>query len=75
MKILIIKREKIGNMLLTTPMLAHLPSGAAGRGIHVLANTYNAWVLDGIADVDQVWSYRRVRHGGLDWVAAFAQLR
>lgn len=76
MKILIIKRDKIGDMLLTTPMLAHLRTALPDAEIHVLANTYSAWVLDGNADVDQVWRYRRVRQGGrLDWAAAFAQLR
>ena len=63
MKILVIKRDKIGDLLLTTPMLAHLRRSMPDAKVHVLANDYNAWVLDGNDDVDRVWVYRRVRAG------------
>lgn len=63
MKILVIKRDKIGDMLLTTPMLAHLRTALPQAEIHVLANDYNAWVLENNPDVDRVWVYGRVRQG------------
>lgn len=63
MKILIIKRDKIGDMLLMTPMLAHLREQRPDVEIHVLANDYNAWVLEGNPNVDRIWVYPRVRHG------------
>lgn len=63
MKIIIIKRDKIGDMLLTTPMLAHLRRVLPQAEIHVLANDYNAWVLENNADVDRIWVYGRVRQG------------
>jgi len=63
MKIIIIKRDKIGDMLLTTPMLAHLRRVLPQAEIHVLANDYNAWVLENNPDVDRVWVYGRVRQG------------
>jgi heptosyltransferase III len=63
MKILIIKRDKIGDLLLTTPMLAHLRRSLPQAEVHLLANDYNAWVVAGTEDVDRVWIYRRVRSG------------
>lgn len=76
MKILIIKRDKLGDMLLTTPMLTLLRQSLPQARIDVLANTYNAWILDGNPDVDRVWSYQRVKEAGcIHWCAAFAQIR
>ncbi|MBL8377343.1 MAG: glycosyltransferase family 9 protein [Burkholderiales bacterium] len=63
MKVVILKRDKIGDMLLVTPMLAHLRRSLPGAQIHLLANDYNAWVLDGNTDLDRLWVYPRVRHG------------
>ena len=63
MKILVLKRDKIGDMLLTTPMLAHLRANLPSAEIHVLATDYNAWVLAGNGDVSHVWSYPRTRSG------------
>lgn len=64
MKILILKRDKIGDLLLTTPLLRHLRTALPRAEIHVLANDYNAWVLHGNRDVDRLWVYPRARHGG-----------
>jgi ADP-heptose:LPS heptosyltransferase len=63
MKILVIKRDKLGDLLLATPMLAHLRSCLPKAEIHLLANDYNAWVVDGNPDIDRRWVYRRVRNG------------
>lgn len=76
MKILLLKRDKLGDMLLTTPMFALLRQHLPDAQIDVLANTYNAWVLDGNPDVNRVWSYQRVKEAGrIHWMAAFAQAR
>ena len=82
MKVLVVKRDKIGDLLLTTPMLAHLKASRPGAGVHLLANDYNAWVVAGNPDVDRLWVYRRVRHGGRvslgaawDWLRQSVQLR
>ena len=45
MKILIIKRDKIGDMLLVTPMLQHLRQTLPNATIDFLANDYNYFVL------------------------------
>lgn len=62
MKIIVIKRDKIGDMLLTTPLLAHLRASLPQAAIHVLANDYNAWVVQDNADIDNIWVYPRVRN-------------
>ena len=64
MKVLVIKRDKIGDLLLTTPLLARLKAGLPRAETHLLANDYNAWVVAGNPHVDRVWVYRRVRHAG-----------
>jgi len=69
-KILVIKRDKIGDLLLTTPLLAQLKAGLRDVETHLLANDYNAWVVAGNPHVDRVWVYRRVRHAGRVSLAA-----
>lgn len=64
MKVLVIKRDKIGDLLLTTPLLARLKAGLPQAQTHLLVNDYNAWVVAGSPHVDRVWVYRRVRHAG-----------
>jgi len=75
MKILVLKRDKIGDLLLTTPLLARLKAALPKVETHLLANDYNAWVAAGNPHIDRVWVYRRARHGGrlrpgavLDWL-------
>ena len=63
MRILVIKRDKIGDLLLTTPMLAHLRRSRPGDEIHLLANDYNAWVVKDAPEIDRLWVYPRVRTG------------
>ena len=63
MKILIIKRDKIGDLLLTTPMLSHLRASLPHAEIHLLANDYNAWVVADHPAIDRRWIYRRARVG------------
>jgi len=69
-KVLVIKRDKIGDLLLTTPLLARLKAGLPQVETHLLANDYNAWVVAGNPHVDRVWVYRRVRNAGRASLAA-----
>ena len=64
MKILIVKRDKLGDLLLTTPLLTWLRATLPQAEIHVLATDYNAWVLDGNPAPQHVWVLPRVRHNG-----------
>ena len=82
LKILVIKRDKLGDMLLTTPLLAHLKASRPQAEVHLLANDYNAWVVAGNPHIDRLWVYRRVRHGGrvsipaaLQWLLLVRRLR
>ena len=70
MKVLVVKRDKLGDLLLATPMLAHLRASRPAAEIHLLANDYNAWVVDGNPHIDRRWVYRRVRHDGRISLAA-----
>lgn len=75
MKILVIKRDKLGDLLLATPMFAHLRASLPDAEIHLLANDYNAWVVDGNAAIDHRWIYRRVRHAGrISFIAVIQQV-
>lgn len=73
MKILVIKRDKLGDLLLATPMLRHLRDCLPEAEIHLLANDYNAWVVEGNKDIDRLWVSRRVRHAGRISVVAAIQ--
>jgi heptosyltransferase-3 len=74
-RVLIVKRDKLGDLLLTTPVVAHLASALPHVQIHLLANDYNAWVVDAHPALARLWVYPRVRHQGrLRPVAALAQL-
>jgi ADP-heptose:LPS heptosyltransferase len=70
MKVLVVKRDKIGDLLLTTPLFEHLKAGRSQAELHLLANDYNAWVVEGNPHLDRVWVYRRVRSAGRVSVSA-----
>ena len=63
MRILIVKRDKLGDLLLTTPVLEHLAAVAPQAEIHLLANDYNAWVAHGHPALARTWTYPRARAG------------
>ncbi|HEX6137857.1 MAG TPA: hypothetical protein VF059_09375 [Casimicrobiaceae bacterium] len=74
-RVLIVKRDKLGDLLLTTPILARLASALPQAQIHLLANDYNAWVVDGHPALARTWAFPRVRDGGrLRLAAAVAQV-
>jgi ADP-heptose:LPS heptosyltransferase len=63
-KILIIRRDNIGDLVCTTPLIQalrrHFPVGWLGA----LVNSYNAPVLDGNPDLDEVFVYTKAKHRG-----------
>ncbi|MDQ6619499.1 MAG: hypothetical protein M3Z31_07355 [Pseudomonadota bacterium] len=63
-RILLVKRDKIGDLLLTTSLLAHLHACRPDLELHLLANDYNAWVAQGDPAIARMWVYRRVREAG-----------
>jgi heptosyltransferase-3 len=75
-KILIIKRDKIGDLILTTPLFALIKSQLPTAELHLLANTYNGWVVENDSHIDKLWLYPRAKENGRSSLqAAFTQAR
>lgn len=62
MKILVIRRDNIGDLVCTTPLISALRQRFPQAWIGVLANSYNAPVLAGNADIDEVFAYTKGKH-------------
>lgn len=73
--ILVIRRDNIGDLVCTTPLLTALRKQFSRAWIGVLANSYNAAVLNGNPDVDEVYVYRKLKHlgGGSSALSALAE--
>lgn len=63
-KILIIRRDNIGDLVCTTPAIAALRKHYPNAKIGALVNSYNAEVLSGNPDLDYVFVYRKLKHAG-----------
>jgi len=61
-KILIIRRDNIGDLVCTTPLIAALRQRFPEGWLGALVNSYNAPVLDGNPDLDEVFAYTKVKH-------------
>lgn len=62
MRILVIRRDNIGDLVCTTPLLAALRQAYPGAWIGVLANAYNAPMLAGNSDIDACFAYEKAKH-------------
>jgi ADP-heptose:LPS heptosyltransferase len=62
--ILVIRRDNIGDLVCTTPMLTALRQRHPQARISVLANSYNAAVLEGNDDIDTLFTYTKRKHRG-----------
>src|SRR5262245_34108350 len=60
MKIVIVKRAKIGDMLLTTPLLAHLARSLPGAELAVVAAEWCGWVARDAPELSRLWTYPRI---------------
>lgn len=63
-RFLVIRRDNIGDLVCTTPLIAALRRRYPDAHIAALVNTYNEAVLAGNADVDAVYAYRKGKHRG-----------
>ena len=63
-RILIIRRDNIGDLVCTTPMIAALRRVMPDAWIGVLVNQYNVAVMCGNPDVNDVFAYRKAKHRG-----------
>jgi heptosyltransferase-3 len=60
--ILVIRRDNIGDLLCTTPLLSALRQHYPDACISVLVNSYNAPALRGNPDVDEILVYEKSKH-------------
>src|SRR3954454_23660096 len=63
-KILVIRRDNIGDLILTTPLIHALRQRFPAAWIGALVNSYNARVLDGNPDLNEVFIYTKAKHRG-----------
>jgi heptosyltransferase-3 len=66
-RILVLRRDNIGDLVCTTPLLAALRARLPQAWLGALVTTYNAEVLAGNAALDEVFVYEKLKHrsGGL----------
>lgn len=62
MKILVIRRDNIGDLVCTTPLFAALRQHYPNARIDALVNSYNGPVLAGNPDLDHVYVYSKYKH-------------
>jgi heptosyltransferase-3 len=62
MRILVIRRDNIGDLVCTTPLFAALRARYPKAHIAALVNSYNAAVLEGNPHIDVVHSYTKLKH-------------
>src|SRR3954467_13728337 len=63
-RILVIRRDNIGDLVCATPLFAALRRRYPRSHIAALVNSYNAGVLAGNPDVDAVHAYTKLKHRG-----------
>jgi len=61
-RILVIRRDNIGDLVLTTPLIHGLRIHFPNAWIGVLGNTYNTPVLGAHPDVDGLFAYDKAKH-------------
>jgi ADP-heptose:LPS heptosyltransferase len=59
---LVIRRDNIGDLVCTTPLFRALRERFPSARICALVNSYNAAVLQGNPDIDEVFSYTKAKH-------------
>jgi heptosyltransferase III len=62
MRILVVRRDNIGDLVCTTPLLAALRRRFPQAWIGALVNSYNAPVLERNPDLDAVLAYTKLKH-------------
>jgi ADP-heptose:LPS heptosyltransferase len=62
LKILIIRRDNIGDLVCTTPLFSALRRHFPGAEICALVNSYNAAVLENNPHIDEVYAYTKAKH-------------
>lgn len=63
-RILVVRRDNIGDLVCTTPTIAALRKHYPEAEIAALVNSYNAEVLNGNPNLDLVFVYQKLKHAG-----------
>jgi ADP-heptose:LPS heptosyltransferase len=61
-RILVVRRDNIGDLVCTTPLIAGLRRNRPTAWIGALVNSYNAPVLRDNPDLDEVVAYTKLKH-------------
>lgn len=61
-KIIVIRRDNIGDLICTTPLFSALRSRFPEARIDALVNSYNRLVLERNPDIDHVFAYTKAKH-------------
>lgn len=64
MKILVIRRDNIGDLICTTPLIRSLRQHFPQSRIDALVNSYNMAVVAHNPDLNQVYAYTKAKHRG-----------
>jgi ADP-heptose:LPS heptosyltransferase len=56
-KIIILKRDKLGDLLITTPAIQVLRQHLPEAKISLAASTYSSWVVKDAPFIDKIYSY------------------
>ena len=81
LRILVIRSDNIGDLVCTTPLFSALRKRWPQAWIGVLVNTYNAPILAGNTDIDEMFSYCKAKHRAKGkslrsiWLETFLVLR
>ena len=70
-KIIILKRDKLGDLLLTTPMLQLLKKLHPKSELAVIAPESSAWILKNVPFIDKLYSYPQPKSFNLKSIASF----
>lgn len=62
LKFLVIRRDNIGDLVCTTPLIRALRERFPQARICVLVNSYNAAVLNNNPDIDKIYVYTKAKH-------------
>lgn len=71
MKIIILKRDKLGDLLLTTPMLQLLKEYLPSSRVSVVAPKSSAWILQNATFIDKLYSYPQPKSFNLKGILSF----
>lgn len=61
-KILIIRRDNIGDLVCTTPLFETIKARYPDASIHALVNSYNFAVLEGNPHISEIHVYEKLKH-------------